>query len=253
MSGLVRVYVDESGDRGWSAASSPVFLQAALIVPDELDANLRAVRDQLCVDLSKPTHTVLHWAQNIKQHSQRKHVAKVLGSLAPQRGYLGVQLAYVVVDKARCSQDPSGMGNHTRMYNYSFRRLLERVSWRARRMNREALVTIAHVKNFKYPELASYLALLKSRDTSIEWARLRSIKIGDPIHRQLLQLADVAAGALYAAVVPDAYGSVEDSYLAEMEGMIYRNTPGKVTTYGLHVIGGDALLTGLPWWEAFPK
>lgn len=200
----------------------------------------------MCADLDKPIDTVLHWAQNIKQHSQRKYVCKALGGS-------GAKLAYVVVDKATCSNTPDGMGDHVKMYNYALRRLLERISWFAHGRNRDVHLAIAHVRNFKYPALDSYLSLLKTLRTTIRWNRLVSIKIKDTTQRQLLQFADIAAGALSAAIVADRFGAVEYGYLEELQGMIYRHTPGKVTTYGLHVVTDDRLLRSQPWWGAFPN
>lgn len=204
------------------------------------------MRDQLCVDLGKPKHTVLHWSQNIKSHTERKYVARTLGSS-------GIYLSYVILDKSTCANTPDGLGDHTKMYNYALRRLLERISWFAKREGRGALITIAHVKNFKYSELTNYLELLRRLQTSISWAYLAPIKIRDTKQRELLQLADIAAGALSAAIVQDAFGDVEFGYLSELQNRIYRHTPGKVTTYGLHVISNDSLLAGLPWWPSFPK
>jgi len=240
------VYVDESGDRGWSPTSSPVFIVAALIVPDEIDAQLRAVRDQLCIDLHKPISTVLHWAENLKKHDQRKYVSRTLG-------FEDITLSYFVIDKASFGGAPRGLGHHERMYNYALRRLLERISWFARDHGREARVTFAHVKNFKYVTLRNYLHVLQGIPTQIHWPSLASLKIKGPNDYLLLQFADIAAGALSSAICPDPYGSVEVAYLSELAHRIYRRPPGPITTYGLHVMRTNQLLVNQPWWAQFPK
>lgn len=247
MPGLFRVYVDETGDRGWSPTSSPVFVLAAVVVPDELDVHLRLVRDQLCHDLGKPTATVLHWAENLRYHSHRKHAVRTLAST-------DVHICYVVVDKASFgASPPGGLRDHHKLYNYAMRRLLERLSWLARKHQRTARIEIAHIKNFKYETLREYLELLQAMGSSIDWHRIDRLRIRTPKDRVLLQFADIAAGALSAAVCADKFGSIEYAYLESLASRIYRHTPGKITTYGLHCMPDDAIVTTQPWWPRMPN
>ncbi|HMK62714.1 MAG TPA: DUF3800 domain-containing protein, partial [Acidimicrobiales bacterium] len=198
--------MDESGDRGWSGKSSPVFILAALLVPDHLDGQLRAVRSQLCSDLGKPTATVLHWRENIKNHSQRKYVAK---TLALEQ----ITLIYVVIDKASFGNNPGGLLDHARMYNYAIRRLLERISWFLRDNGAIGHIALAQITNFKYGTLRFYLEILQNQQTSIAWQSLAlPLKIHPTKDRVLLQLADIAAGILGTALWPDDFGAVESAY-----------------------------------------
>lgn len=245
---LLRVYVDESGDRGFSARSSPVFILAAIVVRDEDEPQLRLIRDQLCTDLEKPHATVLHWAQNIQKHSQRNYVAKTIGG-AP------LTLLYVIVDKASL-RAASGLHNHERLYNYAVRRLIERLSWYIRDEEAEAIVTFARIRNFKYTSLETYIAYLSSSPNSIHWKSFKDLpRIDDPKRKVLLQMADIAAGCLSNAIVPDQWGGFEYSHLREIQPLIYRNTPGKITSYGLHVISGkpSTILSDTTWWANFPN
>ncbi len=216
------------------------------MVPGELDRDLLDLRDQLCIDLGKPVATVLHWTKNIKNHSQRKHVCRTLASQE-------ITLTYVVIDKASFGGSPGGLGQHERMYNYAMRRLLERISWFARDAERRAFITISNVKNFKYQTLRSYLAYLQTMPTSIEWGWLARMKMKTPADYELLQFADIGAGALSSAVWPDDFGAVEARYLNELASRIYRRPPGAITTYGLHVMRTPQLLIAQPWWATFPK
>ncbi len=130
-----------------STRASPFFVVAAVIVPGDRDADLRAARDGMCRGLDKPVDTVLHWSDNIRRHDQRKYVASALGALD------FVRIAYVVVDKARLRAGASGLSDHSRMYNYAIRRLLERISWFVDACGGEAIVTFAHVRRFPYEKL----------------------------------------------------------------------------------------------------
>jgi hypothetical protein len=243
---LYRIYVDETGDRGFSAGSSPYFILAALIVRDGDEAAVRASRNQLVADLIKPPGTVLHWAQNIKSHSDRKFTATCLGSYP-------VELSYVIVDKASASSN-SGIRHHERLYNYAVRRLIERVSWNIRDKGGEAILTFAHVKNFKYASLHTYLAYLQMSPTTIHWKAIRgAVRIDSPNRIEMLQLADLAAGCLGAAIVPDFHGAFEYAYLNEIQHLVYRRPSGPIWTYGLHMVGPTAVLTSKPWWPAFPN
>ncbi len=246
-----RVYIDESGDRGLGPTSSRYFLLAAVIVQDTHEPAVRQTRQQVCAALGKPAASVLHWSQNIKSHPERKHVARVLGSL-------NITLAYVIVDKASLRSGSQGMGDHARLYSYAARRMLERLSWFIRDSGGIGIVTFAHVKNYKYAPFHNYLSSLRAdRDCTIDWPAIPGrVRIDAPNRTDLLQWADIAAGVLMAAIRPDPFGAVEYSYLAEIEPLIYRRPPGLITAYGLHVIhggGGPGCLTGQPWWPSLPR
>jgi hypothetical protein len=241
---LFRVYIDESGDRGWSPNSSRYFVFAAVIVEDTNERDVLVAREQLRTDLGKPKGHVLHWSPNIDKHDARKFAAKVVGSLP-------IQLVYVIVDKESLRNNSSSLNNHAKLHNYAARRLIERVSWLVRDEGGEAIIT------FKYSPFHSYLEYLKSdSDCSIAWQAIRGdVRVDSPERLLILQIADICAGALMAAILPDQFGGVESAYLDEIQSSIYRRPPGPITTYGLHVISlsQPTFLSSLPWWPNFPK
>src|ERR1039457_2325223 len=51
---LYRVYVDETGDRGWGGRASPIFVVSAVIVKDGRHNELLRGLDQINSDLKKP-------------------------------------------------------------------------------------------------------------------------------------------------------------------------------------------------------
>lgn len=245
---LFRVYVDESGDRGATSSASPLFVLSALIVRDDRAATVRTLRDQVCLDLGKPTSATLHWSQNIKAHSDRRHVASLLGGCGA-----GV-FTFVIVDKNSLRGRSMALSDPAAMYNYAVRRLLERVSWYVHRQHGEAIVTFAHVKRFPYARLTSYLAQLRQGSTQIRWEALRGDpRITDPTTAHLLQVADLAAGCLASALIPDRFGAVEDAYLLAIWERIHCRPPGDIRSYGLNVVGDPAVLESFPWWSKVPR
>ncbi|GAA3996772.1 hypothetical protein GCM10022247_15950 [Allokutzneria multivorans] len=91
---MLRVYVDETGDRGTSARSSPFFAFAAVLIPDEDEAAVRAVVHEIRSTLKVPPSTALHWNRHVKTFARRQYVTGRLRTL-PQ-----LSAVYVFVDKA---------------------------------------------------------------------------------------------------------------------------------------------------------
>lgn len=242
---LYRAYVDETGDRGWGGRSSPIFVVSAIIVPDGYETRLVEALDRINATLKKPAGTVLHWAENVKTHPQRKYVA---GELAG----LDMTVASVVVLKQPLTGSGTALSNPTSMYNYAIRRLMERISWFVDDAGGEVSVTFAHVKRFPYARLDEYMRVLRNRQSSIRWrAFTGKPKIDQPSRIRPLQVADLVAGAFGSALRVDDYGSHEASYLLQLVPRIYIRGGGKVTSYGFNPIGLPEHLTSYPWWPAF--
>lgn len=237
-----RVYVDESGDRGNGRNASPVFVLAALVVDDAQDHQLRAARDELCRTLGKPPETVLHWAENIKDHGARVVAAQALR-------HLPARFIYVIVHKAGLEGNYV-LGDHAAMYNYAVHRLLERVSWHVASKRGEAILTFAHVRRFPYERFLAYIDHLRAIRTRIEWDAIRgNPRINTPENIASLQWADMAAGCLTAAVRPNKYDNVEPRYLLDMAPRIYcPYDTDRVGIYGLNVVGDPEWLQGHYWW-----
>jgi hypothetical protein len=241
---LYRVYVDETGDRGWGGRSSPIFVTSAVIVRDGHDRDLLEALDGINAALKKPAGTVLHWTENVKGHSQRKYVVRQLAAL-------DMTITSVIVFKS-----PSGSGAGVRdpalMYNYAVRRLLERVSWFVDDAGGIASVTFAHLRNFPYPRLRQYIAYLQLQRTEIRWAAFTGTpKIDQPSRIRPLQVADLAAGAHGSALRPDRYGAYEAGYLLELAPRIYVRGNANVMSYGFNIVGSPSHVKTYPWWPDF--
>lgn len=241
------VFVDETGERSLRPRTKPVFAVSAVMVPDTHLRQAHGLLDRINADLGKAPGTTLHWATNIKQHHQRKHVAQLLA-----RAHIGV--TNVLVVKGALTQR-TGLYDGARIYNYAIRRLLERVSWMAADRNGEIHLTFAHIRRFPYETLFSYIERLKTERTSIRWHTLPHRPRLDQPHRvRGLQLADMTAGIVSAAVHPDTHGGYEPCYLRTMIPRLYKNreTGSSIASYGMNIVGRRGCMSSAyPWWDEF--
>lgn len=241
---LYRVCVDETGDRGWGGRSSPVFVASAVIIKDGTEQQLLQALDRINTTLKKPAGTVLHWAENVKAHPQRKYVTRELAAL-------DMTISSVIVFK-KVTGSGAGMRDPAAMYNYAIRRLLERVSWFVDDAKGEASVTFAHLKNFPYPRLRNYIAYLELQPTEIRWrAFVGKPKIDQPSRIRPLQVADLIAGAHGSALKPDGYGDYEAGYLLDLAPRIYVRGTADVRSYGFNIVGQPEHALTYPWWPRF--
>jgi hypothetical protein len=241
---LYRVYIDEAGDRGWGGRSSETFVVSAVIVKDADDKAVRQSVDQLSSQLGKSPGTVLHWAENVRTHTSRKHCAREIAKLP-------VTLANVVIVKNSLMGQGSALSDASHQYNYAIRRLLERITWYVDDQGGEAVLTFAHVRRFPYSKMKAYFALLQAQGSQIRWNSIRSYKIDQPNRVRLLQLADLVAGCVYAAVRADEFGDHEPAYLLTIAPLVYVRGKAKVTSYGFNIIGTPNCMNVYPWWKQF--
>lgn len=230
----LHVYVDEAGDRGWGGRSSEVFVLSAVIVRAAEVATVLAALDGINSALERPPAQVLHWAENLREHADRKYVATVLRALP-------ATFVNIIVCKPSLFGTGSALADPAYQYSYPVRRLLERVSWYARQRQAVAELHFAHVRRFKYAPLYAYLKFLSGTSTTIAWDHLKNgtkPKIEQPTQLRGLQVADLLAGTVYAATRSDRHGTYEPQYLETVAPRLWRGTTRKLTTYGLHFISG---------------
>lgn len=236
------------------ASSSDYFAFAAVICRDSNRDTLRTALEDLVRDAGRREGTVLHWSKNMKHHTLRRHAANQLAALP-------VRLIYVAVPKATVRQTSKLSTDTVAYYNYAARMLLERIGLftadhqRAeRRHNRRAecqtKVTFGRVKGFQPADLRSYVARLRRKDECRPWCDHLTEKISvlGQTEEELLQWADIAAGAFDAAVKTDRFGNHEPTYLQALGPQI-RRVNDRILGYGMKSLGDDAWLRELPWWE----
>ncbi|MGW3488370.1 DUF3800 domain-containing protein [Streptomyces sp. NPDC001054] len=224
----LHAFVDEAGVRSRSKWSSDHFVMTAVVVGErDLSASAQFLA-QLRSDLKRNPGDTLHWVQ-FKSHEQRVHAARLLGSQE------WVTLSTVVACKRHMTSNMSD----SQFYLYTFRYLLERLSWLARDSGATLSYTLAHITRpqMTIGELRQYEATLRGMQTSIVWAALEAKGggIDQPERVEMLQCADLAASATFRAFEPDAYGNTEERYLRELAPRLYRRKTGAITSYGMKV------------------
>ena len=222
----LHAFIDEAGVRSHSRASSDHFVMTAVVVDDQDLPASRKFLAQLRSDLGRGPGDQLHWVA-LKKHEQRVHAAKSLGCQE------WATISNVIVCKRHLNTRlPDG-----HFYLYTFRYLLERLSWFARDSRAILSYTLAHITRpqMTLGELRQYEAALRAMPTSIEWGALdpKGGKIDQPKRIEMLQCADLAASATFRAFEPDQYGNTEQRYLQELAGRLYRRGAGAITSYGM--------------------
>lgn len=236
----LHAFIDESGQRARSAASSDHFVMSAVVIPEEHLADAATLLELLRADLKRNAGDTLHW-KNIKQHPQRLHASKTLGAV----DWLTVSSIIV------CKRHLGGQAlNDDLAYLYTLRYLLERLSWMARDSGRVLNYTMAHIVRFQIAKLREYEAELRQLyGCTIAWDSLdpRGGRMDQPSRIENLQLADIAASATGAAFNKDEYGNTEARYLKEMAPRLYRRN-GKLISYGMKMHPwNDITKAAYPW------
>jgi hypothetical protein len=63
-----------------------------------------------------------------------------------------------------------------------------------------------------------------------------------------IQLADLYAGILGAAMIADRFGNYETGYLGTIKHQIRKSANGKINGYGIKLISADNSLQSFKWW-----
>jgi Protein of unknown function (DUF3800) len=240
---LLHAFIDESGQRARTQKSSDHFVMTAAIIADEHLPRASALLAQLRQDLNRRPGDHLTW-KNLKNHSARLHAAKTIG----QQDW--ITASSVVVCKRHLTGEAL---NDDMTYLYTFRYLLERLSWFARDHNRVLHYTLAHIVRFQIPKLRAYEEKLRQQyGCQISWANLdpRGGQLDQPQRLEQLQLGDLTASATASAFNPDVHGNTEPRYLQELAPRLYRRGtgPASLTSYGLKLHpGGENTRAAYPW------
>ena len=237
----LHAFVDEAGQRARTPKSSDHFVMSAVVVPSENLIDATATLASLRSDLRRQPGDTLHW-RNIRGHSQRLRLAQIIGS----KPWLTVTSVVV------CKPYLTGPAlDDDTAYLYTLRYLLERLSWLARDQGRVLTGTLAHIVRFKLAKLRAYEHILRrAPGCQIAWQSLdpAGFAIDQPHRVELLQLADAAASATFAAFEADTFNNTEIRYLVELSPRLYRRPPGPLTSYGLKMHPWtDSARAAYPW------
>lgn len=244
---FLRAYIDETGDRGHSAKSSPFFAFSCVIVADEDEPRLRAAVSQLRRDFKTPAGTALHWNKHVRSFARRRHASQVLGQVP------NIKVMYVGVEKAAIPVGAGIRNDHALFYNYASALCVERILLEAGGWpggERDVVIRFGHVRGFKHQTTEQYLRLRAHRKDPgwVPWHLINwPIYFSQQDQWDGLQAADQYAGMLWHALTPDEFGNYEAHHLLTVRNQI-RTYRGKMWTYGFKWLGNEPTLTNLPWW-----
>lgn len=246
---MLRAYIDETGDRGMKSTSSTYFAFSAMVCRESNSSAILAALDGLLRALRRTEGATLHWAQNMKDHADRKYAAATLAQLP-------VRLIYVVVPKRSIKPDSFLARSSDGYYNYAARLLLERIGMFTSSIQDPAFpgrplqckVTFSHVKGFNPETLRRYISNVRSNNSDRCWRHLTPVlDVDGQSSTRQLQWADIAAGALDSAIKADRHGNYEPAYWRSVSHLV--DAPGGIMLgRGLKVLGDESCITDLPWW-----
>lgn len=247
----LNVYVDETGDRGFSAKSSPFFAMTALMVPGEDDREVRFTAAGLrsLVNTTKPLHWVDHF--KAKHGDRRRFAAAKLAQMVSSR------VVHVITPKTAVAPD-AGVRDGVRFYNFSTRLLLERVAHAAERWPggpRLAIVRLGYVKGMDHTATAAYLSRVRQGQcgfSDVPWQHIRWAPTWCDTTWDGIQLADIHAGLLNIALSgkPSDDACAENLLLCRRQ--LYRNG-SRVLGWGVKVYRDPAFVTARSWWPEWAR
>lgn len=237
-------YIDETGDPGGSQKSSEVFGMAAIVVGEQGAAQCRELADELRQEFNVPSTMVLSWKKHVRKHEARKYVAKRLAELTD-----------VTVLYTYCRKSEVDWGQFTQdralCYNYVAGKIQKAILWTAsydgRCAPRGLTVRFGHVRGLDHKNTTlPYFERRVHADRKVPEKVLDRVSWVDSAKYAESQIADLFAGCLHAALVPDAYGAHEGHYLRTVWPLI-RNSHSCSIPLGLLSIPQNHLVTAHDW------
>jgi hypothetical protein len=236
MGATFAVYIDESGDEGFAfnKGSSEWFVISAVIIRKTHDLNTVKLVDKVRAQLGKPAQTPLHFSH--MKHEQRvPYIAEIAKA--------NLRTVTVIVHKPSLLEQEKFQERY-RLYFYTARYLLERVSWYCRDNRTKhdlgdgsATIEFSNRAGMSYKELKVYLDTLKDSTTlvgaGVDWTVIKSqqVRALKADNRMGLQIADAVASGFYWAV-RKFQGFTEDRYVRMLKPVIYHRER-KYLGYGI--------------------
>jgi hypothetical protein len=231
------VYIDESGDEGFSFAngSSQWFVLSAVITRKANDLEAVRLVDEVRKALGKIDRTPLHF-RKLKHEHRLPYIAAIAKS--------DLRTVSILVHKPSL-KEPEKFQERYRLYFYTARYLFERVSWYCRDHKTfhdsgdgSAELVFSNRAGMSYKELREYLELLKLQtgffDVRIDWSVVKRDQVSaySSGGRMGLQIADAVASGFFYAIQPSKHGFTEDRYARMLKPVVYHHS-GRYLGYGL--------------------
>jgi len=234
------VYVDESGDEGFAfkgprTGSSHWFVLSAVVTRKHLDLETVKLVDEVRENLSYKPRKPLHF-RKMKHEHRLPYVQRIAAAR--------IRAITVLIHKPSISE-PEKLAERNRLYYYTTRLLLERVSWFCRDNpfagdpgDGSAEIIFSNRSGTSYPEMKVYFDLLKQQSdfgsVRIEWNVIKTDQVRAINHDSSmgLQIADAVASSFYFGVQVNPYGFNEPRYAQMLKPVVYRHRK-QALGYGL--------------------
>jgi hypothetical protein len=228
-------FVDEIGDRGHSRKSSEYFAMAAIVFPASSQQKIKDCISKIKTELGIPLKIPLHWRKHCRLHEYRKYVTGEIAKIE------GLVVIYVISDKKTVPKD------HAKFYNIVAAVTLERILRQTEELNTNVCVRFGHIRGFNHSTTLDYfqnrnwrLVKYNSLIEQPKWIPAES--------NSGIQLADIYAGVLGAAMLPDKFGNYEPGYIEKIKHQIRKSKHGRINGFGIKAISTNKDSRAFKWW-----
>jgi hypothetical protein len=228
-------FVDETGDRGHSKKSSEYFAMAAVIFPASMQQKVKDCIARIKTEFGVPLKVPLHWRKHCTVHEYKKYVVREVTKLE------GITVLYVISDKKTVPKD------HVKFYNLVAASTLERILKHSKELNSKICVRFGHIRGFDHSTTTDYFCRRNWHSGNYDRLVNEPNWIGADTNSGI-QLADMYAGILSAAIIADKFGDFEPSYLEKIKHQIRKSDHGKISGYGIKALSADNNPRSFKWW-----
>lgn len=241
---MIYAFIDESGVVKHGSQTSPYFILAAAIVRDKNLGRISLLLGEMRRAMGRQPEHYFSF-KDVRSHHHRLAGC----NLIRQAGWL--KISSVVVAKNELDekaghqrkQDAEQEEDEAKLdidvaYMYTFRLLLERLSWLGREYGEPVSYTLAQINRFPLSKLREYEGKLKTAETQIDWRYIdsRGGRINQPQRDEQLILGDWCASSIAQAFNPDKTSQLTEPHYLELIGpRLYRHGSGpkSLVSYGL--------------------
>lgn len=238
-------YIDESGDDGFAFpeqdggnGSSDWFVLSAIVTP--------VARDKEVIELGQSIKRELRLQKSILHFSKMQHPHRVYAIDRISSSWLTT--ISIVINKRKIEQ-PEVFADAFRLYKYTARLLLERLSWHCRdaaqKNDCECRLIFEHKKHLSSDDLRAYLVTLKGlpnhdpwlnvllNNVTIHWPAIvpEQVEVAQKSDFVGLQLADCVASGTRAAL-ERRHGFTEHRFAKMLKPRVYKYR-NNYASYGL--------------------
>jgi hypothetical protein len=222
------VYIDESGDEGFSfgGGCSEWFVLSAVVTLKSEDPETVRLVDRVRKMLGRPDHKPLHF-RDLRHEHRLPFMAEISRA--------SLRVVTLLVHKPSLS-DREELRRSSNLYFHSVHDLLERVCLlcrdaRPREGDGTADIVFSNRSGMRYDDLIASLRTARFEKAPLRHDQIHSQTAG---RRMGLQIADAVASGFFKAVEPTTYGHTEDRYARMLRSVLYRKDES-CQGYGLKI------------------